>query len=99
MGVLGRAASRAAMLSVMLSVLRGLTGSACTLRLGEKSSRTCSPVAALGCAQARAQAQDAGGQDLGDLGEALGRGHGVGVAGRLEHAAVDGQPAHFYIAR
>jgi hypothetical protein len=30
---------------------------------------------------ARPQAQDAGGQDLGDLVEALGRGHEVGVEG------------------
>ena len=37
--------------------------------------------AALGSAQARAYAQDAGGQDLGDLVEALGRGHEVGVEG------------------
>ena len=37
--------------------------------------------AALGSAQARADAQDAGGQDLGDLVEALGRGHEVGVEG------------------
>ena len=38
--------------------------------------------AAPGSAQARADAQDAGGQDLGDLVEALGRGHEVGVEGR-----------------
>ena len=37
--------------------------------------------AALGSAQPRADAQDAGGQDLGDLVEALGRGHEVGVEG------------------
>jgi hypothetical protein len=37
--------------------------------------------AAPGSAQARANAQDAGGQDLGDLVEALGRGHEVGVEG------------------
>jgi hypothetical protein len=35
--------------------------------------------AAPGSAQARAHAQDAGRQDLGDLVEALGRGHQVGV--------------------
>jgi hypothetical protein len=35
--------------------------------------------AALGSAQTRAEAQNAGGQDLGDLVEALGRGHEVGV--------------------
>ena len=35
--------------------------------------------AALGSAQVRAQAQDAGGQDLSDLVEALRRGHQVGV--------------------
>jgi hypothetical protein len=35
--------------------------------------------AALGSAQARANAQDAGGQDLRDLVDALGRGHKVGV--------------------
>ena len=37
--------------------------------------------AALGSAQARTKAQDAGGQDLGDLVEALGRGHQVGAEG------------------
>ena len=42
--------------------------------------------AALGSAQARANAQDAGGQDLGDLVEALGRGHEVGAEGvRCRH--------------
>jgi hypothetical protein len=35
--------------------------------------------AAPGSAQTRADAQDPGGQDLGDLVEALGRGHEVGV--------------------
>jgi hypothetical protein len=35
--------------------------------------------AAPGSAQTRAKAQDARGQDLGDLVEALGRGHEVGV--------------------
>jgi hypothetical protein len=35
--------------------------------------------AAPGSAQTRANAQDAGGQDFGDLVEALGRGHEVGV--------------------
>ena len=35
--------------------------------------------AAPGSAQARAEPQDAGGQDLGDLVEALGRGHEVGM--------------------
>ena len=37
--------------------------------------------AALGSAQARANSQDAGRQNLGDLVEALGRGHQVGVEG------------------
>ena len=37
--------------------------------------------AALGSAQMRANAQDAGGQDLGDLVEAFGGGHEVGVEG------------------
>lgn len=37
--------------------------------------------AALGSAQARAEPEDAGGQDLGDLIEALGWGHEVGVEG------------------
>jgi hypothetical protein len=37
--------------------------------------------AAPGSAQARAKPQDAGGEDLGDLVEALGRGHEVGVEG------------------
>jgi hypothetical protein len=41
--------------------------------------------AALGSAQPRAEPQDAGRQDLGDLVEALGRGHEVGVE-RLAHA-------------
>jgi hypothetical protein len=36
-------------------------------------------VAAPGSAQARADTQDAGRQDLGDLVQALGRGHQVGV--------------------
>ena len=37
--------------------------------------------AALGSAQARANAQDAGSHDLGDLVEALGRGQMIGVKG------------------
>ena len=37
--------------------------------------------AALGSAQARPGTHDAGSQDLGDLVEALGRGHQVGVEG------------------
>jgi hypothetical protein len=37
--------------------------------------------AALGSAQTRAEPQDAGGQDLGDLVEALGGGHKVRVEG------------------
>jgi hypothetical protein len=37
--------------------------------------------AALGCAQTRPHAQDAGGQDLGYLVEALGGGHQVGAQG------------------
>jgi hypothetical protein len=41
--------------------------------------------AAPGSAQPRTEPQDAGGQDLGDLVEALGRGHQVGVE-RLAHA-------------
>jgi hypothetical protein len=41
--------------------------------------------AAPGSAPARANTQDAGGQDLGDLVEALGRGHEVRVEG-LAHA-------------
>jgi hypothetical protein len=47
--------------------------------------------AALGCAQARANAQDAGGQDLGDLVEALGGGHQVGVEGG-EHRRLTREP-------
>jgi hypothetical protein len=35
--------------------------------------------AALGGAQARAEPQDAGGEDLSDLVQALGRGHEVGI--------------------
>jgi hypothetical protein len=41
--------------------------------------------AAPGCAQARSNAQDAGGQDLGDLVEPFGGGHPVGVEG-IRHA-------------
>ena len=42
--------------------------------------------AAPGSAQPRAQPQDAGGQDLGNLVEALGGGHEVGVQGvRHQH--------------
>ena len=37
--------------------------------------------AALGSAQTRPDPQDAGSEDLGDLVEALGRGHEVGVEG------------------
>jgi hypothetical protein len=37
--------------------------------------------AALGSAQARPEPQDAGGQDLGDLVEALVRGHAFGAEG------------------
>jgi hypothetical protein len=37
--------------------------------------------AAPGSAQPRAEPQDAGSEDLGDLVEALGRGHEVGVEG------------------
>jgi hypothetical protein len=40
--------------------------------------------AAPGCTQARAEPQNAGGQDLGDLVEALGGGHEVGMEG-LRH--------------
>jgi hypothetical protein len=43
--------------------------------------------AALGSAQTGAKPQDPGGQDLGDLVEALGRGHKVGVEGG-EHVRV-----------
>jgi hypothetical protein len=39
------------------------------------------PSAAPGSAQTRPDAQDAGGQDLGDLIEALGRGHEVRTEG------------------
>ena len=45
--------------------------------------------AAPGSAQARADPQDAGGQDLGDLVEPLGRGHEVGVEGGHRTLAVD----------
>jgi hypothetical protein len=41
--------------------------------------------AAPGGTQTRPHAQDAGGEDLGDLVEALGRGHEVGVEG-VRHA-------------
>jgi hypothetical protein len=44
--------------------------------------------AAPGSAQARAHPQDAGGQNLGDLVEALGRGHEVGVKG-IRHGRVE----------
>jgi hypothetical protein len=43
--------------------------------------------AALGSAQARAEPQEAGGQDLGDLVQALGGGHQVGVEG-VGHPAI-----------
>jgi len=39
------------------------------------------PGAALGSAQTRAEAQDASGEGLGDLVEALGRGHELGIQG------------------
>jgi hypothetical protein len=41
--------------------------------------------AALGSAQARAEPQNAGGQDLSDLIEALGRDHEVGVERSTSH--------------
>ena len=41
--------------------------------------------AAPGSAQARANAPDADGQDLGDLIQALGRGHEIGVEGVAPH--------------
>jgi hypothetical protein len=44
--------------------------------------------AALGSAKTRAHPQDAGGQDLGDLVEALGRGHEVGMKSVGQHADV-----------
>ena len=46
--------------------------------------------AAPGSAQPRSNAQDAGGQDLGDLVEALGRGHEVGIEGVCHGSAGSG---------
>jgi hypothetical protein len=48
--------------------------------------------AAPGSAQARAEPQDTGGQDLGDFVEALSRGHEVGVkaAGHRRHSWLTG---------
>jgi hypothetical protein len=48
--------------------------------------------AALGSAQTRANAEDAGGQDLSDLVEALGGGHQVGAeaAGHRRHSWLAG---------
>jgi hypothetical protein len=53
--------------------------------------------AALGSAQAGADAQDASGQDLGELVQALGGGHQVGVE-RVGHWAVDSRTAMDHIA-
>jgi len=53
---------------------------------GREVDRNLLPGAALGSAQARAEPQDARGQDLGDLVEALGRGHQVRVEG-VRHRA------------
>ena len=50
--------------------------------------------AALGSAQARAKPQDAGGQNLGDLIQALGRVHEVGVEG-LGHVRVGSVPVDY----
>jgi hypothetical protein len=50
--------------------------------------------AAPGSAQTRSNAQDARGQDLGDLVEALGGGHQVGVKG-LAHVRVGSVPVDY----
>ena len=57
---------------------------------GREVDRNLLPGAALGSAQARAEPQDAGGQDFGDLVEALGRGHEVG-AERDRHDPTSGE--------
>ena len=54
--------------------------------------------AAPGSAQTRAHPQDAGGQDLGDLVQALGRGHQVGVEG-LGHGEPPGSALHLITYR
>src|SRR5687767_12356061 len=55
---------------------------------GREVDRNLLPGAGLGSTRARTEAQDAGSQDLGDLVEALGGGHQVGVEG-MRHPAVD----------
>ena len=52
-----------------------------TASVGREVDPNSLPSGALGCTQACANAQDAGGQDLGDLVEPLGRGHEVGMEG------------------
>jgi hypothetical protein len=52
-----------------------------TASVGREVDPNSLPSAALGSAQARADAQDPGSQDLGDLVEALGWGHKVRVEG------------------
>jgi hypothetical protein len=52
-----------------------------TASVGREVDANLLPGAALGSAQARVHAQDAGGQDLGDLIEALGGSHKVGPEG------------------
>lgn len=57
-----------------------------TASLGREVDANLLRGAAPGSALTRAGAQDAGGQDLGDLVEALGRGHPVGVEGVRHNA-------------
>ena len=52
-----------------------------TASVGREVDANLLPGAALGSALTRAKTQDAGGQDLGDLVEALGRRHQVGIEG------------------
>ena len=54
--------------------------------------------AAPGSAQTRADPQDAGRQDLGDLVEPLGRGHEVGIQG-LGHGGPSGSALHLITYR
>ena len=56
--------------------------------------------AAPGCTQTGANAQDAGGQDLGDLVEALSGGHEVGMEGTgHRRSVIDRGLPHEHIAR
>ena len=62
-----------------------------TASVGREVDANLLPGAALGSAQARPDAQDTGGQDLGDLVQALGRGHEIGVESVEGGAVAPGQ--------